>query len=78
MLNMFGFSAVSISWVIIFNYSISVNKLEAVLGCLTATYFTSPLVAYNWKVSGHFGTKKLHIKNWQNSQGFWTMSSVYA
>ena len=78
MLNMFGFSTVSISWVIIFNYSISFNKLEAVLGCLTATYFISPLVACDWKVSGHFGTKKSHTKNWQNSLGFWTMSRIYA
>ena len=56
------FFTVSISWVIIFNYSISFNKLEAVLGCLTAAYFISPLVAYNWKVSGGiriFCTKKI-------------------
>ena len=72
------FFTVSISLVIIFNYSIGFNKLEAVLGCLTAAYFISPLVAYNWKVSGHFGTKKSHTKNWQNSLGFWTMSRIYA
>ena len=38
-----GFSMASTSWVIVFGCSIGFNKLEAVLGFLTATNFMSSL-----------------------------------
>ena len=43
MSKMFGFSPVFICWVIILDCSAGFNKLEALLGCLTATEFMSLL-----------------------------------
>ena len=45
---MFDFFMVSSAWVIIFDYSIDFNELEAVLGCLTAKNLLLSLFNVLW------------------------------
>ena len=42
----FGFCTVFGSWLNVFDYAIGFNKLNAIFGCLTVTYFISLLFVF--------------------------------